>query len=68
MSGRPDHDPVTKLPGSRRRCPVCSKPALGRHAPFCSPRCADIDLGRWLKGVYRVESDDPADTDPSESG
>jgi len=37
-----------------RPCPICGKPALPRHRPFCSPRCADIDLGRWLKGSYVI--------------
>jgi endogenous inhibitor of DNA gyrase (YacG/DUF329 family) len=36
-------------------CPVCGKPsASGRLTPFCSARCADVDLGRWLTGQYRV--------------
>jgi len=36
----------------------CGKPASPRHRPFCSQRCANIDLGRWLKGNYRVETDE----------
>lgn len=55
-----DH-PVTKLPARRRRCPICGKPAVGPHRPFCSRRCADIDLGRWLNGAYRVETDEPTE-------
>jgi uncharacterized protein len=45
-----------------RACPICGKkPAPGLGA-FCSKRCADIDLGRWLKGVYRVPTNEaPAD-------
>jgi endogenous inhibitor of DNA gyrase (YacG/DUF329 family) len=35
-------------------CPVCGKPGQAGHAPFCSKRCADIDLGRWLKGGYAI--------------
>ena len=35
-------------------CPVCGKPAEARFSPFCSRRCADIDLGRWLKGGYAI--------------
>lgn len=57
-----DTDPVTRLPARRRRCPICGKPAAAGHRPFCSARCADIDLGRWLKGTYRVETDE-ADED-----
>ncbi|HML10405.1 MAG TPA: DNA gyrase inhibitor YacG [Stellaceae bacterium] len=39
-------------------CPICGKPALPAHRPFCSARCRQIDLGRWLRGVYRVETDE----------
>ena len=35
-------------------CPICGKPASGAFKPFCSRRCADIDLGRWLKGGYAI--------------
>lgn len=37
-------------------CPICRKPTLRAHRPFCSKRCADIDLGRWLKGGYALPS------------
>ena len=36
------------------KCPECSKPAEARLAPFCSTRCQQIDLGRWLKGDYVI--------------
>jgi hypothetical protein len=42
-------------------CPICGKPALQAQRPFCSNRCRDIDLGRWLKEGYRIESDEPPD-------
>jgi uncharacterized protein len=35
-------------------CPVCDKPLVEAFKPFCSKRCADIDLGRWLKGGYAI--------------
>ena len=35
-------------------CPVCGKPAVETFQPFCSRRCADVDLNRWLSGVYAV--------------
>lgn len=44
-----------------RRCPICGKPAVLAHRPFCSPRCGQIDLGRWLKGNYRIPTDEVAD-------
>ena len=42
-------------------CPNCGKPREPRYDPFCSKRCADIDLHRWLKGGYVIpgESADP---------
>ena len=49
-------------------CPICGKPATQAHRPFCSPRCRSIDLGRWLKGVYRVETDENAEDDRDEAG
>jgi endogenous inhibitor of DNA gyrase (YacG/DUF329 family) len=61
-------DPVTKLPAGRRRCPICGKPAMAPHQPFCSARCANIDLGRWLKESYRVESEEPPEEAPEEGG
>jgi len=43
-------------------CPICGKPAAEeRHRPFCSGRCRDVDLHRWLGGVYRVETNEPAE-------
>jgi endogenous inhibitor of DNA gyrase (YacG/DUF329 family) len=47
-----------------RGCPICGKPAAERLRPFCSRRCADVDLGRWLTGNYAIpaeENDDEAD-------
>jgi uncharacterized protein len=37
-----------------RRCPICGKPTETRFRPFCSARCADIDLGRWFGESYRI--------------
>lgn len=48
-------------PKGARPCPICGKPAEQQYRPFCSKRCADIDLNRWLKGSYAipvVEDDD----------
>lgn len=38
----------------KRRCPICSRPASPEFKPFCSKRCADVDLHRWLGEGYRV--------------
>ena len=37
-------------------CPICRKEAILKYRPFCSKRCADIDLGRWLEGEYTIDS------------
>jgi endogenous inhibitor of DNA gyrase (YacG/DUF329 family) len=37
-----------------RLCPICANPATEAARPFCSRRCADVDLNRWLSGVYAV--------------
>lgn len=54
-------------------CPLCGKPAIEQYKPFCSPRCADVDLNRWLSGVYAVpveedgeEADKPRDASEEE--
>jgi endogenous inhibitor of DNA gyrase (YacG/DUF329 family) len=40
--------------GPTKPCAVCGKPQIERFRPFCSRRCADIDLHRWLSGAYAV--------------
>jgi len=44
-----------------RACPMCKKPSTRAFHPFCSKRCADIDLGKWLGGHYAVPALEPAD-------
>ncbi len=49
-------------------CPICGKETEARYRPFCSRRCADIDLGHWLNGSYAIPADEPpgeADEDRS---
>ncbi len=41
-----------------KSCPICRKAAVERYRPFCSRRCADVDLNRWLSGVYAVPAED----------
>lgn len=38
-------------------CPICKRETDPRYRPFCSRRCADVDLGRWLTGSYAIPSD-----------
>jgi len=53
-------------PDTPPTCPICGAAAAASHAPFCSRRCADVDLHRWLSGVYRVETDERTDDFPSD--
>ncbi len=44
-------------------CPICAKTTVQAYRPFCSRRCADIDLGKWMSGQYAVPSQDEDDAD-----
>lgn len=48
-------------------CPICGKPTDPKRPPFCSPRCADVDLNRWLKGSYGIPVVEMDDIDESEA-
>lgn len=49
------------------KCPLCGRSRSPEHKPFCSARCADIDLHRWLSGRYRVPTDEaPGDAEAAE--
>jgi endogenous inhibitor of DNA gyrase (YacG/DUF329 family) len=37
-----------------KKCPICGKPSVEAYEPFCSKRCADIDLGKWFSGGYAI--------------
>ena len=51
-------------PGSKPvRCPICRKPAVEAYRPFCSKRCADIDLAKWFGGGYAVAGRDEDEGD-----
>ena len=39
------------------KCPVCGRAVVHQFRPFCSRRCADIDLARWLRGAYAIPGD-----------
>ncbi|MEM7567482.1 MAG: DNA gyrase inhibitor YacG [Pseudomonadota bacterium] len=48
---------------TRRPCPICGKPASTEYKPFCSRRCADVDLNRWLSGSYAIPVTEEDDED-----
>ncbi len=58
-----------KSANNNKKCPICKKSAEVKFQPFCSKRCADIDLGRWLKGSYVIPTEEahtPEESDESD--
>ena len=55
----------TSKAAKAKRCPICGQPATAAMHPFCSPRCRDVDLNRWLSGTYVIPArdDEPDDAD-----
>jgi len=54
-----------------RPCPICGKPSSQQYHPFCSARCSDIDLNRWLSGSYVIPAEpveDETDDAPPQPG
>jgi uncharacterized protein len=54
---------------TEKGCPICGKPRVEQFRPFCSRRCADVDLHRWLGGSYGIpaaeQDDSEAESPPS---
>lgn len=44
-------------------CPICGNETVKAYRPFCSKRCADVDLAKWLGGTYAIPSENPDDLD-----
>ncbi len=54
MTGGRSSGDGTKSKKGSSKCALCDKPVVEKYSPFCSKHCADIDLGRWLKGQYAI--------------
>ena len=69
MTPPPDRSaPPIRAVRIEAKCPMCAKPGTAQYRPFCSKRCADIDLGRWLKESYRVPTEEaPEDAESGEN-
>ena len=50
------------------KCPMCAKPTVAAYRPFCSKRCADLDLGQWLGEGYRVPSEESGPLPDADEG
>jgi len=50
--------------GAAKPCPICGKPAVAASKPFCSERCRDVDLNRWLSGSYAIPAREGEEEDP----
>jgi len=54
MPADPPNDADKESKATGKPCPECGKPANPATLPFCSPRCRDVDLNRWLSGRYVI--------------
>ncbi len=54
--------------GARTGCPICGADPVERYRPFCSKRCANVDLGRWLNGGYSLVREEPSEEAGGEPG
>ena len=54
------HGMSDTTPPAKTLCPICNRPTDPRYRPFCSRRCADVDLAKWLRGSYRIPTDEGA--------
>ena len=52
----------------KKKCPVCGGPPQAATDPFCSKRCADEDLRRWLTGEYRIPTKELPTDEPGGDG
>ncbi len=50
------------------KCPICGRATNAAYRPFCSRRCADVDLSRWLRGSYAIPSEDDERQDSEADG
>jgi endogenous inhibitor of DNA gyrase (YacG/DUF329 family) len=63
--GKSQRAEAKAAPGSERKtCAICGKPRDPRYDPFCSKRCADVDLHHWLSGAYVVPGAPTAPDEP----
>ena len=54
MPAKPPTDAAGPEKPGAKPCPICGKPATEASLPFCSERCRDVDLNRWLSNSYAI--------------
>ena len=54
-------EPIKSVATPLPKCPTCGAPADAKARPFCSSRCANVDLGNWFQGKYAIPAVDAAD-------
>jgi len=59
---------MAETPAKPTECPICAKPVTEKYRPFCSKRCADVDLARWLGGTYRLPTEESGPGDGEGDG
>ena len=66
MEKKEGKSPIEEVKEKAVKCPVCGKESVKEYFPFCSKRCADIDLNRWFSGVYAFPSEEGDEEDGDE--
>ena len=61
MAEKPPHIKAVKGHVRKVTCPMCHQPVAVLHTPFCSRRCAQLDLGKWLTGDYAIPAHEAMD-------
>lgn len=61
MADKPPFLKIVKGRVQKMACPLCQQPSETLHAPFCSRRCAQLDLGKWLTGDYAIPAHEAMD-------
>jgi len=63
LNDKPNADNVVSFKSTK--CPKCKSNSIFEYRPFCSNRCANLDLGNWLNESYSIQSDEQNDLDES---
>ncbi len=68
IPNKSQHKAISSAERAGKPCPVCKKPMSLEYRPFCSKRCADVDLHRWLGGGYAIPGEPLDKISPSDFG